>query len=296
MPRQCWRSRCSEEVREPCLDRPRVPKPSQEDPVVSAFSRRCTPKTGPQIFQSVIGWNGYWVVEIFNGCARHSKACAKAGFHVIAYDIEYGPGCNMLDPKIVSQLLRFMKRRKVALVWLGTPCTSWNRARREDGGPKPLRDDDEFLMGFPNVSFKDGEKILTGNRLLEILGTIFNWCVDRSIPCVMENPYSFRIWLTSVVDGLQQKGALLSRTDFCAYGTPWRKSTGFLHHNIPGLSFTCQCCTATRGRCCFSGRKHIVLSGKDASGLWMTRVAQPYPYKMCAAIAGLLRGQGYCGG
>lgn len=286
-----------EEVRKPCMGGSGIPEPPKEDPAIGTGSRRCTSKVGPQIFQSEVEWNGYWVVEIFSGCARLSRACARVGFHVIAYDIEYGPGCDMLDPKSVAQLLRFMKSRRIALVWLGTPCTSWSRARRDDGGPKPLSwDDSEFLMGFSNVAVKDLEKIVTGNRLLDISYKIFNWCINHSISCVMENPYSSRLWLTSAVKMLQDKGALLSRADFCAYGTPWRKSTGFLHHGFPGLPSICQCCTTNRGRCCFSGRKHIVLAGKDASGLWMTRVAQPYPYKMCAVIAGLLRGQGYCGG
>ena len=32
----------------------------------------------------------------------------------------------------------------------------------------------------------------------------------------------------------------------------------------------------------------MILGGKDASGLWMTRVAEPYPHKMCITIADLL--------
>ena len=41
--------------------------------------------------------------------------------------------------------------RNVKYVWMGTPCHSWSRARRWDGrGPGPLRDDHQFLMGYPD--------------------------------------------------------------------------------------------------------------------------------------------------
>eukprot|EP00973_Karenia_brevis_P014677 2002158-Karenia_brevis.AAC.1 len=45
-------------------------------------------------------------------------------------------------------------------VSIGLLCKSWSGARRNDGrGPGPLRDDGEFLMGLPNLSKTDQEKV-----------------------------------------------------------------------------------------------------------------------------------------
>lgn len=233
-------------------------------------------------------WNGWWVVEVFSGCARLSRACARAGFHVIAYDIEYGKDCDLLVQRNLNKLIRFIHSHPVALVWFGTPCTSWSRARRNDGGPCPLRDDSTFLMGFPHVSPKDGEKIKVGNQLLAVTLDVCAICIKHQIRFVIENPFTSRLWLIAGIQHLLKTGGRLSRLDFCAFNTPWRKATGLLHWHFDQLQTVCRCCSPSSGRCSFSGKRHIILSGKDASGLWMTRVAQPYPHKMCVTIADLL--------
>lgn len=66
------------------------------------------------------------VLELFSGCARLSRACAKKGFKVWAYDIDLGPKCDLLDEKVVSKLRAYIRKhaKHIALVWMGTPCTS----------------------------------------------------------------------------------------------------------------------------------------------------------------------------
>ena len=110
------------------------------------------------------------MIELFSGCARLSLAMVALGFTAIAYDIDYGHGCDLLDRGVQRELVRFIKRHrnKIALIWLGTPCTSWSRARRFDGGPRPLRDDDVRLWGFSDLRPSDQSKVLLGNQLLEV--------------------------------------------------------------------------------------------------------------------------------
>ena len=60
---------------------------------------------------------------------------AAHGFTAIAYDIDYGAGCDLLDARIRLDLTRFVKqhRSRIALIWLGTPCTylvACQKARR----------------------------------------------------------------------------------------------------------------------------------------------------------------------
>ena len=77
-----------------------------------------------------------WVVEIFAGSCHLAKAAAEAGYRAIAYDIQFGRSCDVLNDAVVSSIVRFISRHSVKLVWFGMPCQSWSRARRHDGGPK----------------------------------------------------------------------------------------------------------------------------------------------------------------
>ena len=124
-------------------------------------------ETGAKIFRPPEGMRSLgFVIELFSGCARVSIACSKVGFTSIAFDIEYDSKCDLLSRRLQRRLVRFMKkhwhRHSIALIWLGTPCTSWSRARRLDGGPPPLRDDEQFLFGFKDLHPLDAAKVNLG--------------------------------------------------------------------------------------------------------------------------------------
>lgn len=65
------------------------------------------------------------------------------------------------------------------------PCQSWSRARREDGGPKPLRDDYQYLWGKPNVDPKDLNKTLLGNQLLLVTISLIHGLWSLNIAWVL---------------------------------------------------------------------------------------------------------------
>ena len=228
-----------------------------------------------------------FVLEIFSGCARLSRACSACGFSAIAYDIEYGSACDVLQSRVLASLLKFITNHafEIALVWMGTPCTTWSRARKNDGGPPALRDDGDFLWGSSDLQQHDLEKISQGNALLEVSSQIARLCASLSVPWVIENPLTSRIWLTSSLQQLVCNGASFIHTDFCAFGMPWRKSTGLMFQHFDTLNHVSKHCKTFHGRCSFTERKHIVLTGKDSNGVWLTRRAQPYPYKLCWQIA-----------
>lgn len=249
---------------------------------------------GPKIFQPADKQSknaSYFVLELFSGCARPSQACAQHNFHSFAYDIEYGDGCNLLDKQIVDSLFSFIRKhaKKIALVWMGTPCTSWSRARKHDGGPVPLRDDDAGLMGLCQLKSADQAKVQLGNQFLEVTNSIISLCEELNVFWVVENPFTSRIWLTEPMRQWRKQGAKFIRSDFCAYGMPWRKSTGFLFHSgFNTLHSIAKVCNSCLGRCQFTNSRHITLVGQDKRGVWLTRRAQPYPRQLCAAIAAAL--------
>ena len=281
-------------IRSTCKDCAGVPQPPSVGAESLPENREDFPQGGPKVFppegQALASTKKY-VLEIFSGCARLSRACSRRGFFCIAYDIEYGNNCDLLNSKVFDSLVKFIQKHshEIALVWFGTPCTTWSRARKYDGGPRPLRDDGIGLMGLSDLSAAEHLKVDEGNKLLLATVRLCELCLSFDISWIIENPFSSRIWLTRQLQFFLQHGAHLSCADFCAYGMPWKKSTGFLVFGWDHFKQLSHVCQPVNGRCQYTGRKHIILTGKDASGLWMTRRAQPYPLRLCAAIAQLLR-------
>ena len=226
-----------------------------------------------------------WVVEVFSGSAHLSQALAKQGFWVAAWDIEYGPHCDVLRADNLSRLLQFIAHHRVVLVWLGMPCQSWSMARRWDGGPEPLRDSDLYIWGREGMSQADRNKIHSGNILLSWTFSMVNILTYWHIPWVIENPWTSRAWKTKPFLSLTQRGAILQQVDFCQYKMPWRKSTGLLSSGFPGLASCLHCCASHFGRCSATLKRHIILSGKDPNGVWWTMRAQPYPKALSDSIA-----------
>jgi len=85
---------------------------------------------------------------------------------------------------------------------------------------------------------------------------------------------------------LKRRYVFTQDIEFCAFGTPWKKSTKFLSvHMALDLLQQYRCIGSKRGLCAFSGCPHIPLSGQDKKGNWMTKVAEPYPWKLTRLLA-----------
>ena len=168
-----------------------------------------------------------WALEIFSGTAHLSKALVQQGFRCAAWDIEYGPQCDVLPPGVLRSLLKFLSTHEVVLVWFGMPCQSWTRARRWDGGPPPPRDDTIFLWGRKHLSNSDNSRLALGNVLLLWTCVMAALCIELHIPYVIENPGSSRCWLTAPMQVLQ-KSSQLAFVDYCQYGVP--EKTNWVAH------------------------------------------------------------------
>ena len=264
---------------------PGVPEASKESTASCYSGTPAGGAMGPKIFLPEKAKDRkLWFLEIFSGSAHLSKAMVQQGFRCAAWDIEYNSRCNVLDKEVLCHLLRFLRGRKVALVWFGMPCQSWSRARRFDGGPPPLRDDNCQIWGRSGLSFSDRQKLHLGNKLLLWTTMMAQLCSTISIPWVIENPGRSRCWLTPDF-GILMKTAELVFVDYCQYHVPWRKNTGFLTHGFPRLATILRTCCPIKGRCSATHKRHIILSGRDANNVWWTHRAQPYPPELCHDIA-----------
>ena len=222
-------------------------------------------------------------LELFSGSGHLSKKLRSHGMTVESWDILAGPQFDLLKRQNVEGIIDRICANKIAYVHVGLPCQSWSRARRSDGrGPGPLRDDNQFLMGLPNLSAKDREKVLQGNRLLHHTVRILRACIKHDVLWSLENPMTSRVWETRGAKFLA-KHAVFHRADFCQYNQPWRKATYFLVH--PRLPLSLKHCPGLKGLCSRTQQPHIVLQGVDASGTFLTKVAEPYPFSLANHIA-----------
>ena len=243
-------------------------------------SSKCTPVNGPWKMRPFASAPLKKCLELFSGCAVLSRTFCQHGFAAEAWDIEYNSFCDLSNPEVLTSILDRIRAREFSYVHLGTPCTTWSRARRDDGrGPPPLRDDHANLFGFSQLTTTDQSKVRMGNSLLNISIEVFLACMEANVAVSMENPASSRIWLTPDIQTLLHKGASFQHTTFCAFGTPWRKATSFLTWGCP--NFNLPSCQGTFAKCSFTNKAHLPLVGRTAEGHWRTRIAQPYPLQLC---------------
>ena len=88
------------------------------------------------------------------------------------------------------------------------PCESWSRARKWDGGPPPLRDNDSFLYGYDYLTGSNRIRVEQGNALLKATFLLALAAIAAGTPWTIENHFSSRAWLTFEMTKLQELGAL----------------------------------------------------------------------------------------
>lgn len=230
---------------------------------------------------------GPCILEIFAGCGRLTSELRRRGFLAFAIDTCLNPNDDLLDGAVEQRIFKLIIERRVLLIWLGMPCTTFSIARRDDGlGPGPLRSDSS-PMGLPNLKAADRKKLEIGNRLLFVTIRIIVACLMVKIPFVLENPHSSRCWITPLLQrllGLQVCQYI--HLDFFCFKESWKKPTGLLHAfvNLQSLARTCK---GTRNICSESGKRHIALKGRAPDGRFRTLIAQPYPQALVEELTSL---------
>jgi hypothetical protein len=72
-------------------------------------------------------------LEIFAGCGKLSGVVEKQGFGAVRLDIN--DGINVLDKRVYAVIRGWVMSSIIAGIWMGTPCSSWSRARHDlEGG------------------------------------------------------------------------------------------------------------------------------------------------------------------
>lgn len=155
------------------------------------------------------------------------------------------------------------------------------RAPRRTGGP--LRSC-RHVMGLPHLPQHDADKVRRGNRELHATARVLHEATSLGIACGIENSAGSFLWRTPALRRLLAlSSARPTVVDMCAFGAPWRKRTRLVMWNAEPPAPPR--CTRRHGACSFSGKHHVILEGRDASGMLWTQRAQEYPTGLAAAIA-----------
>ena len=224
------------------------------------------------------------VLELFSGSGRFSRAAAAAGECVLSIDLQFGFDTNdLLSPQLQRDILGWIQAGWIKYMLSGFCCQSFSKARNIPGGPPPLRAP-QYVLGLPDLCPADARKVAHGNSVVRFVVRLAHACLANKVPSIVENPFTSWAWqIPSVVNLLQCKHVQFSRVDFCQYGTPWQKATGFLTTFMQPQIFA-RVCHCKTGLCSFSGCKHRLLRGKDSNGIHRTHHAEPYPHTLCTKL------------
>ena len=226
-------------------------------------------------------------LEIFCGTGRLGRAIHKDNhWPVLLWDISLGDEYDLRRRHNRWRIAGWLRAGLVRAGHLGTPCHSFSRARDRQPGPPPLRSDSQ-VMGLPNLSVADKQKVTEGNLFMRFSCYVMTLASVLHIPFTMENPARSRLWLCPAVQRmLRRKAIRLFTCEFCMFGTKWRKSTSFAASFVDlSRLFHFRCLGAKRGLCKRTDLPHMHLCGQTPDGRWMTSVAEPYPFKLCHVLA-----------
>ena len=225
-------------------------------------------------------------LEIFAGQGGVTEAVQLQGVPVLPpIDIVISgiitESLDIVDEQVWSCIMEVIAQGCVFFLHCGTPCNTFTAARKDDGGPPPLRSA-LSPMGLPELSSDNQCLVFLGNlflfRTTEACVLVFNLGGDFSI----ENPLLSLIWETGTLEKLiNETRALPLDFDQCVFGAPSKKPTRLLVSNdrLDAVAVRCQ-----------GGHDHVKLKGKIWNAelqrwVFKTKAAQVYPWALCACVS-----------
>eukprot|EP00438_Fugacium_kawagutii_P003457 Skav217388 [mRNA] locus=scaffold532:114975:115463:- [translate_table: standard] len=142
-------------------------------------------------------------------------------------------------------------------------------------------------MGKPDLRPADANKVRVGNILLYFTCRILNLAALYFLPFTLENPKRSRLWIIPpMLRLLRKRCANTCDVDFCMFGTAWKKPTKVFSVHLPlEMLQQFKCYSSRRGLCCRTGCTHVPLAGQNAQGQWLTKLAEPYPWRFAKMLA-----------
>ena len=190
---------------------------------------------------------------------------------------------DVLDLQFWDRLLAIAALGGLFFVHFGTPCNTFSAARKDDGGPPPLRSL-EFPLGLPTLSSDNTLLVMMGNLFVSRTEELAWLVVLHGGDVSIENPLLSLMWATPALLHLQHEARMIDIDfDQCVFGAPSKKptriraTTNVLLMDVPSLQ-------------CQGGHAHEVLQGHVWDPVrqrlvYRTKLAQEYPEHLCAVLA-----------
>ena len=131
-------------------------------------------------------------IHAFSGPAGRMDGFAayltQRGYACTEYDvINDSTEQNLADERVLQLLLGSLRRCLGLLI--GPPCRTFSRARRDDGGPPPLRGTGcKERYGLRDLTKSDKDKVRLDTLLTINTAKILLGCIPVKTPFVMEVP------------------------------------------------------------------------------------------------------------
>ena len=231
------------------------------------------------------GLKGQYIADVFSGDGGVSNAIRALGFSAKEIEILQGPDSDLTLPAVRQKLKQDSKNTNLIAVMFAPPCSSFSPARDRTSiirtKQQPWGIDSHLLND------KDTFKVSVGNKCFRATFDVIRSLDLHKTPWILENPHASKCWyLPQLITLANRPHVQTVVTDFCQFGTLWRKRTRFLCGNMDSIDLhrLQHTCTGI-GICSKTGKQHFQLTGSNSKGVPWTRIAQPYPLKLCRALA-----------
>jgi hypothetical protein len=229
-----------------------------------------SPSTSSRIVinQPNFGPKQQFFLELFAGSGNLSHQVGASGLRVYPpFEFSRGRIYGLLDPLVQSFIFGLIAGQHVWWIHLGTPCTTWSRARHG-------------IKNHTKARRKEQHAVATALFTCKVI----RLCLQHGVNFTLENPKSSRLWEFEPLRALiGDKRIRFVHWDMCQYGEPHKKSTSILT-NQGGF--------AMLGKVCTGGHKHVGLQGTvrvKEQGKWVYRnrtyLAGAYPTELCECWA-----------
>ena len=231
------------------------------------------------------GLKGQYVADLFSGQGGVAHQCRQLGYAAKEWELCRGSQFDLTKPSVLSKLKRDVQQRLVLAVMLAPPYSSFSTARDRTCVIR----NEQYPWGLPEhlLPPADQQQVQNGNACFRAAIQIIKWLNALRIPWMLENPASSKCWLLPQLQKVEASSCCtVVFTDFCQFGTLWKKRTEFLCGNLDSqdvarIGRLCQ----GKGICSRTQKKHFQLSGSNHQGVPWTRVAQLYPAQLCKQLA-----------
>ena len=206
-------------------------------------------------------------LELYAGCGRLTGAVLDAGVRCgPAIEIDHGPEFDLHHPRVLRQVIRWIRQRRFFCLSFGTPCTFWSVATGRARGKHA-----EQGIQAAKITI----------RLIRELEKVNGFWV-------VENPASSALWSwPPMMKQIRRSRAAEVVLHMCAFGACYRKATQ-LAGTLPGLASLGRTCPGDHYHEQLRGTVKLLEGGKWVSK-WRTTLANPYPPPLCRALAQLVR-------